>query len=238
ATVVPQFTISTEFIALLIAIIGTTIAPWMQFFAQSNVVDKGLDVTDLPRQKIDNFAGVIAANLVAWFIIITTATVLFPKGIVINSAEDAAAALGPVAGDYATILFGVGLAGASLLAASVLPLTAAYAITEAFGWERGLDFSWREAPVFNGIYTFVIFAGAAVVLVPNAPLITLMILSQTLSGILLPAVLVFMVRLINNRRVMGKHVNSRPYNIAAWATIVVVTALTIALLVMTVLGIG
>lgn len=229
ATVIPQFRPTVPFIALVIAAIGTTIAPWMQFFAQSNVVDKGLTVRDLRAQRIDTIAGVIAASLVAWFIIITTGTVLHPKGISIESAEQAAAALAPVAGQYATVLFAVGLFGASLLAASVLPLTAAYAITEAFGWERGIDRTWTEAPAFNSIYTFVIFFGAGLVLIPGAPLIQVMVLSQTLGGILLPFMLIFMVRLINDRRIMGKHVNTRTQNVFAWGTIVTVIGLTVAL---------
>ncbi len=230
ATLVPQFRATVPFVALVIAAIGTTIAPWMQFFAQSNVVDKGLTVRDLPGQRIDTIAGVVAASLVAWFIIITTGTVLYPAGISIGSAEQAAAALAPVAGQYASILFAVGLFGASLLAASVLPLTAAYAITEAFGWERGIDRTWAEAPAFNTIYSFVIFFGAAIVLIPNAPLIQVMVLSQTLGGMLLPFMLVFMVRLINDRRIMGKYVNTRAQNALAWGTIVTVIGLTVALL--------
>lgn len=230
ATVVPQFEPSVPFIALVIAAIGTTIAPWMQFFAQSNVVDKGMGVQDLRARRIDAIAGVVAASLVAWFIIITTGTVLYGQGIVITSAEQAAASLAPVAGRYATALFALGLFGASLLAASVLPLTAAYAITEAFGWERGIDRSWAEAPVFNGVYTFVIFSGAAVVLIPGTPLVTLMVLSQTIGGILLPFMLIFMVRLINDRRLMGAHVNSRWQNALAWGTIITVIVLTVMLL--------
>lgn len=229
STVVPTFRPTVPFIALVIAAIGTTIAPWMQFFAQSNVVDKGLDVADLRNQRIDAIVGVVAASLVAWFIIITTGTVLYPQGIEITSAEQAAAALAPIAGQYATVLFAIGLFGASLLAASVLPLTAAYAITEAFGWERGIDRSWSEAPAFNSIYTFVIFFGAAVVLLPGAPLIQLMVLSQTLGGILLPFMLIFMVKLVNDRRIMGAHVNTGWQNALAWGTIVTVIGLTVAL---------
>jgi Mn2+/Fe2+ NRAMP family transporter len=229
STIIPTFRPTVPFVALVIAAIGTTIAPWMQFFAQSNVVDKGLTVRDLQAQRIDTIAGVVAASLVAWFIIITTGTVLYPEGISITSAEQAAAALAPVAGEYASVLFAVGLFGASLLAASVLPLTAAYAITEAFGWERGIDRTWAEAPVFNAIYSFVIFFGAAVVLIPDAPLIQVMVLSQTLGGMLLPFMLIFMVRLINDRRIMGKHVNTRGQNLLAWGTIVTVIGLTVAL---------
>lgn len=229
ATLLPQFVPSVPFVALVIAAIGTTIAPWMQFFVQSNVVDKGLGIKDLTGQRVDTIAGVIAANLVAWFIIITTATVLYPKGIQIQSAEQAAAALAPVAGRYASALFAIGLFGASLLAAGVLPLTAAYAITEAFGWERGIDRTWSEAPAFNAIYTFVIFAGAALVLIPGVPLIGVMVLSQTIGGILLPFMLIFMVRLINDRRIMGRYVNTGWQNALAWGTIVTVIALTVML---------
>jgi len=229
ATVIPQFQPTVPFIALVIAAIGTTIAPWMQFFAQSNVVDKGMGIKDLRNQRIDAIAGVIAASLVAWFIIITTGTVLYPQGITITSAEQAAAALAPVAGPYASALFAIGLLGASLLAASVLPLTAAYAITEAFGWERGIDRTWAEAPAFNTIYTFVIFAGAAIVLIPRVPLIQVMVLSQTLGGMLLPFMLVFMVKLINDRRIMGQHTNNRWQNALAWGTIGTVITLTVML---------
>lgn len=229
ATVVPRFVPDIGFVAIVIAAIGTTIAPWMQFFVQSNVVDKGLGAEDLKAQRLDTYAGVAAACVVAWFIIITTGTVLHPEGISITSAEQAAAALAPVAGRYATVLFAMGLFGASLLAASVLPLTAAYAITEAFGWERGIDRTWSEAPAFNTVYTFVIIAGAGIVLLPDAPLITMMVLSQTIGGILLPFLLIFMVRLINDRRLMGTHVNSRIQNLFAWGTIATVITLTVLL---------
>jgi Mn2+/Fe2+ NRAMP family transporter len=229
ATLVPSFEPEIGFIAIVIAAIGTTIAPWMQFFAQAQVVDKGLGVEDLGTQRLDTYVGVTLACLVAWFIIIVTGTVLHPAGIEITSAEQAAAALAPVAGRYASALFALGLFGASLLAASVLPLTAAYAITEAFGWERGIDHSWNDAPIFNGIYTFVIFAGAALVLVPGAPLISLMVLSQTLGGILLPFLLIFMIVIINDRRIMGRHVNSRTQNALAWGTALAVIGLTVAL---------
>ncbi|PKQ16887.1 MAG: Mn transporter [Actinobacteria bacterium HGW-Actinobacteria-7] len=230
ATVVPQFVPKVDFVLLVVATVGTTIAPWMQFFVQSNIVDKGVNVKDLGLQRVDVIAGAIAANIVAWFIIVTTGTVLFPKGIEITGAEQAALALAPVAGQYATVLFGVGLISASLLAACVLPLTAAYAITEAFGWERGIDRTWTEAPAFNAIYTFVIFFGAAWVLIPNAPLITIMVLSQAINGILLPFLLIYMIKIINDRRIMGKHVNGRTTNVLAWTTTIVVIGLSIALL--------
>jgi len=238
ATVVPSFQPTTAFVLLTIAAIGTTVAPWMQFFAQANVVDKGVTVKDLPFQRVDVIVGTVAAGIIAWCIIVTTGTVLHPEGITIDSAEQAALALAPVAGRYASVLFAIGLAGASLLAACVLPLTSAYAVTEAFGFERGIDRTWAEAPVFNGIYTFVIFFGAAFVLLPNLNLIAIMVFSQAVGGILLPFLLIFMMIIINDRRIMGRYVNGRVYNTVGWTTVVVVIALTVALLGMQVLGVA
>jgi len=237
ATVVPQFIPTPAFVLIVIATIGTTIAPWMQFFVQSNMVDKGATVKDLLYQRIDVIGGAIAANIVAWFIIVTTGTVLFPRGIQADSAERAALALAPVAGQYASALFAIGLFGASLLAAFVLPLTAAYAVTEAFGFERGIDRTWAEAPVFNGIYTFVIFFGALFVLLPSAPLVTIMVLSQAVNGVLLPFLLIYMMKIVNDRRIMGRYVNGRVYNVLGWTTVVVVIGLTVTLLVMQALGV-
>jgi Mn2+/Fe2+ NRAMP family transporter len=238
ATFVPTFIPTSRFVLIVIATVGTTIAPWMQFFVQSNIVDKGVTAKDLVYQRVDVISGAVSANVIAWFIIVTTGTVLYPRGVEITGAEQAAAALAPVAGEYAGTLFAIGLFGASLLAAFVLPLTAAYAVTEAFGWERGIDRSWAEAPIFNAIYTFVIFFGAVLVLIPKAPLITIMVLSQAVNGVLLPFLLVFMMGIVNDRRIMGRHVNGRIYNLISWTTIVVVIGLTGALLVMTVLGIA
>lgn len=235
-TVVPQFVPTTGFVLIVIATVGTTIAPWMQFFVQSNIVDKGTTVKELPYQRIDVISGAIAANIVAWFIIVTTATVLYPQGIKITGAEQAALALAPVAGQYASTLFAIGLFGASLLAACVLPLTASYAITEAFGWERGIDRSWAEAPAFNAIYTFVIVVGAALVLIPGAPLITIMVLSQAVNGVLLPFLLIFMMKIVNDRRIMGRYTNGRVFNALGWGTVITVIGLTVALLVMQALG--
>ncbi len=241
ATVVPTFIPSASFVLIVIATVGTTIAPWMQFFVQSNIVDKGVTAKDLVYQRVDVISGAISANVIAWFIIVTTGTVLFPRGVEISGVggpAQAAQALAPVAGRYASALFAIGLFGASLLAAFVLPLTAAYAITEAFGWERGIDRSWSEAPIFNSIYTFVIFVGAALVLIPKAPLIQIMVLSQAVNGVLLPFLLIFMMGIVNDRRIMGRYVNGRAYNLVSWTTILVVIGLTVALLVMTVLGLG
>ncbi|HSQ22071.1 MAG TPA: Nramp family divalent metal transporter [Coriobacteriia bacterium] len=238
ATVVPSVELSSAFVVLSIAMVGTTIAPWMQFFVQSNVVDKGLTARDLKLQRIDVISGTAAAGFIAWCIVLTTGTVLHGSGVGIETAADAAWALAPVAGAYATQLFALGLLGASLLAACVLPLTASYAVCEAFGFERGIDRSWAEAPVFNGIYTFVIVFGAAFILIPGLNLISIMVFSQVVGGILLPFLLIYMMIIVNDRRIMGRYVNRRGANALGWATIVVVIALTAALLVMTLLGVG
>jgi Mn2+/Fe2+ NRAMP family transporter len=238
AMVTPRIVPDRAFIALAIGLTGTTIAPWMQFLVQSNIVDKGTTVKEWVLARWDVMAGAVAANVIACFIIITTATVLHPAGAVIESAEDAASALAPLAGPYAELLFSVGLLSASLLAAAVLPLTAAYAICEAFGWESGLDRSWSEAPLFNGLYTGVILSSAAVILVPGIDLIGIMLVSQVINGILLPFLLVFMMRIVNDRAVMGRHVNGRAHNVLAWGTIIVVIALTALLVGMTILGVG
>lgn len=235
ATFVPQIEPNINFVLLVVATVGTTIAPWMQFFVQSNIVDKGTTVKDLLYQRVDVIAGAISANVVAWFIIVATGATLYKNGIVVDSAEAAAKALAPVAGQYATVLFAIGLAGASLLAACVLPLTAAYAITEAFGWERGLDRSPSEAPAFSAIFTFVILCGAAFVLLPNAPLITIMVMSQAINGVLLPILMIFQIKIINDKRIMGKYTNGKLTNILAWITAIVVIALTVILLVGSVL---
>lgn len=236
ATVIPSFEANTGFIVLVIALIGTTIAPWMQFFAQSNVVDKGTGVKDLALSRADVIAGSLAAGLVAWAIVVTTGTTLHPAGVQVSDAAAAAQALTPVAGPYATTLFAIGLGSASLLAACVLPLTAAYAVCEAFGWERGIDRSWSEAPAFNSIYTFVILFGAAFVMFPNLDLIAVMVFSQTIGGILLPFLLIYMIRIANDRRIMGRHVNGPLYNLFSWSTVLIVIALTVALIVLTALG--
>ena len=238
STIVPTFIPSRQFVLLVIALIGTTVAPWMQFFAQANVVDKGASPEDLKLQKLDVIAGAVAAGVIAWAIVVTTGTVLFPEGIRIEDAASAALALEPAAGQYATALFAIGLFAASLLAACVLPLTAAYAICEAFGWERGIDRSWSEAPAFNSIYTFVIVFGAAFILIPNLDLIAILVFSQAVGGILLPFLLIYMVRIANDRHIMGRHVNSKPHNVLLWVTIIVVIALTATLLVMSATGWG
>lgn len=238
STVLPRVVQDQSFVSLVIAMIGTTIAPWMMFFNQSNVVEKGLTTDDMLGQKADVVSGTIAACLVAWFIIVTTGSVLYPQGIAIDSAADAALALEPFAGPYARVLFAVGLVAASFLAACVLPLTTAFVICEAFGWEAGVSFKWREAPTFKSIFTAVIVLSAAVVLIPGVDLMAIMLTAQFVNGLVLPVLLVFMAIIAADKRVMGSY-RSRPVSrVLLWLTVGIVGVLTIALLVMQVLGIG
>ena len=237
STVVPQVTGGVSWISLVIAMIGTTIAPWMMFFTQSNVVEKGTTTSELFEQKIDAVSGTIAACLVAWFIIVTTGAVLYPQGIEVDSAEAAARALAPFAGQYAEALFAIGLVAASFLAACVLPLTTAFVICEAFGWEAGVSFKWREAPMFKSIFTFVIAFSAVVVLVPNIDLMGVMLTAQFVNGLVLPVLLVFMAIIAADKRVMGAYRSRIVSRVLIWVTVGIVTVLTAVLLVMQVLGI-
>lgn len=238
STVVPHVVGESSFISLVIAMIGTTIAPWMMFFTQSNVVEKGLTVKDLFSQRVDAVSGTIAACLVAWFIIVTTGAVLFPAGITIDSAADAARALAPFAGQYAEALFAIGLVAASFLAACVLPLTTAFVICEAFGWEAGVSFKWKEAAAFKSIFTFVIAFSAVVVLIPNINLLSVMLTAQFVNGVILPILLAFMAIISADKRIMGEHRTGRVLRAIIWATVGVVALLTLALFVMQLLGIG
>ena len=229
ATVVPQIPANVHFVSLVISMIGTTIAPWMMFFAQSNVVDKGVgtDHEEMFLQKVDVTAGTVVACLVAWFIIVTTGAVLYPQGISIDSAQDAATALAPFAGEYAQLLF----------AAGVLPLTTSGVMCDAFGWEAGVDFTWKEAPMFKGIFTFVIVFSAIVVLIPGLNLMNIMLTAQFINGVVLPVLLVFMALIAADKRIMGKYASGVVGRGLIWFTVAIVTILTVALLVMQVLGI-
>ena len=237
-TVIPTVVQDQSFISLTISMIGTTIAPWMMFFAQSNIVEKGNTTEDYLSIKVDAVSGTIAACLVAWFIIVTTGTVLFPQGIQIESAADAAHALSPFAGQYAEALFGIGLIAASFLAACVLPLTTSFVICEAFGWEAGVSFKWREAPMFKGILTFVIFFSGIVVIIPNIDLMGVMLTAQFVNGLILPVLLVFMAIIGADKRIMKSWRLPIAMRALLWLTVAIVTVLTVALLVMQLLGIG
>ena len=230
-TAIPTIQLRPAFITMLIGCIGTTIAPWMQFYLQSAVVDKGVPASEYRYCRIDVVTGSIGAVIVAFFIILTTGATLFARGIPIKGAEDAALALEPLAGPYCSYLFSFGLLNASLFAASILPLSTAYSVCEGMGWERGVNNSFREAPEFYGLYTGLIVIGAGLVLMPHAPLLKIMYLSQVANGILLPFVLIFMLLLINNPDLMGRYRNSPTFNLIAWATVILVSLLTLALVV-------
>lgn len=213
-----------------IAVIGTTITPWMQFYLQSSIVEKGVTMRQYTATRIDVIVGSIFTDIVAWFIVVVCAATLFVHGVrTINLPADAAEALRPIAGDYAFILFGAGLFNASLFAASILPLTTAYTVCEGLGFESGLDRTWKQAPVFYWFYTLLIAFGAAVVLLPGFNIVSTAILSQVLNGLLLPVILYFMLKLINNKDLMGEHTNSRWFNVVAWSTAVIVVGLSFAL---------
>ncbi len=231
-TVVPHVHATPQYLSLLVASVGTAIAPWMLFLAQSNVVEKNARAEDLPYQRIDTVTGAVAASVISWFIILTTGAVLNPAGIQVSSAEAAAAALAPLVGDYAEALFGAGLTGASFLAACVLPGITSSAVCEAFGWERGADRSWAEAPAYRGIITAVIAISAVVVLLPSVNLFGIMMVAQVINGVLLPVLLVFMVLIASDKHVMGRYVNGRAWNALTWLTIVAVVVLTVIMFVM------
>lgn len=236
ATLIPRFSTDPQYFSVLVANIGTTIAPWMIFLAQSNVVEKNAHAEDLPYQRIDTVTGSVVASAISWFIILTTGAVLFPAGIVVNGAEDAASALAPLVGPYAEALFGAGLVGASFLAACVLPGITSSAICEAFGWERGADRSWQEAPVYRGIITAIIYLSAVIVIVPNVNLFGIMMLAQVINGVLLPVLLVFMVLIAGDRHVMGRFANGRIWNGLTWFTIIAVVVLTVVMFVLQAVG--
>lgn len=236
ATTRPRLHFEVGYLHILIALIGTTISPYMQLYVQSSVVEKGVTPEEYRYTRFDVIAGTLFAGVVACFIIIATAATLFPRGIGVETAADAALALEPVAGPYARWLFGLGLLGASLLAAGVLPLATTYMMSEAMGIERGVDRTWSEAPVFMGLFTGLIVLGAAVALLPGLPLIDVLVGVYVLNGLLLPVELFAILRLVNDRELMGEHVNGKVYNLVAWGIAIVVSILSLALIVLTVLG--
>jgi Mn2+/Fe2+ NRAMP family transporter len=220
------------YLYMVIGLVGTTIAPWMQFYLQASVVEKGVTMRQYRASRWDVIVGCFFAATVAWFIIVACAATLHAAGRTeIRDAADAAQALRPLAGEYAYLLFAAGLFNASLFAASILPISTAYAVCEGLGFESGLDKKFHEAPVFYWLYTLIIVVGAGVLLVPRFPLAHIMVLSQVVNGVLLPFVLIFMLLIINDRELMGPHVNSRAFNAVAWLTVTVMIALTLALFV-------
>ncbi len=217
------------YFGMLIGLVGTTIAPWMQFYLQSSVVEKGIRKDRYWMTRWDVIVGCVVTDIVAFFIIVACASTLFARGVSIKDAADAARSLEPLAGRYASSLFAFGLLNASLFSAAILPLSTVYYVCEAFGWEAGVDKKWEEAKAFYGIYTAMIVLGAAVVLLPDFPLIKVMFLSQVANGIALPFVLIFMLILVNRKSLMGDAVNGRFFNTVAWVTTAVLIALTLLL---------
>ena len=217
-----------DYLYMVIGVTGTTIAPWMQFYLQASVVEKGVTKRQYKASQIDVITGCIFTDIVAWFIIVACAATLYAHGQhTIRDAADAAQALLPLAGKYAYILFAMGLFNASLFAASILPLSTAYTVCEGLGFESGVGKRFSEAPVFYWLYTVLIAAGAGVILIPNLPLIKIAILSQVVNGIAVPPVLIFMLLLVNKKSLMGEYVNSRLYNVIAWGLTAVMTVLSV-----------
>ena len=233
-TVLPHFTATKAYILMVIAIIGTTISPWMQFYIQAAVVDKGVREEQYGASRIDVVSGAIFTDIIAFFIIVCCAATIYIHNlhvpaahqIQVNDASDVAVALEPIAGKLAELLFALGLLNAAIFTASILPLSTAYYVCEAFGFERGIDHRFSDAPVFYGLYLALIVIGAGVVIIPGAPLLAIIFYSQVLNGVLLPVVLVLMLLLINNKRLMGSWTNGRLFNTIAWATVVIVAVLT------------
>jgi Mn2+/Fe2+ NRAMP family transporter len=226
-----------SYLYMVIGVVGTTIAPWMQFYLQSSIVEKGVTRRQYKTSQWDVIVGCIFTDVVAWFIIVACAATLFVHGHhEIRDAADAAQALRPLAGDYAYILFSLGLFNASLFAASILPLSTAYTVCEGLGFESGVGKKFSEAPAFYWLYTILIAAGAIVILIPGLPLVKITVLSQVVNGAVLPFVLIFMLLLINKKELMGEFVNKPVFNVIAWSTTVIMIVLTLLLVYGTVHG--
>jgi len=233
----PKFVFDKAYILMVMGIIGTTIAPWMQFYQQYSVVEKGINIKEYKYARLDVIIGGIVVSIIAMFIIISCAATLFKSGVRIETAKDAALALKPLAGEYCSMLFAFGLLNASVFAAMILPLATAYSVCEGLGWETGVDKRLKEAPQFYFLFTALIILGAGVIMFPKINLVMVMLLSQAANAAFLPFVLIFMLLLINDKRLMGKYRNSGFFNIVAWATVVITIALTLALTVTTFLKI-
>lgn len=230
----PHFEFTSGYLFTFVAVIGTTISPYMQVFIQSSVVEKGVRAENYRLTRLDVWIGTVFAIVIVFFIVVSTAATLNVHGEHIETAAQAARALKPLAGRYAELLFAIGLFGASMLAAGVLPLATAYSISEAFGFEKGVSSSFREAPIFLGIFTFLVALGALIAMMPGLPLIQVLLVTQVINGVLLPVVLIAILRLVNNRELMGVHVNGPLLNIAAWLTTIVVSVLSLLLIIATV----
>jgi len=227
----PEFDFSSGRLGMIIGLVGTTIAPWMQFYLQASIVEKNVMTKDYKSSRLDVIFGSVVVTVVAGFIILTCAATLFKAGIRVETAADAALALKPLAGKYCSALFAFGLLNASLFAASILPLSTAFLVCEGMGWENGVNKKFSEAPQFYGLYSLLIFLGAGIILLPNIHLFSVMYVSQIVNGIVLPAILIFMLLLINNKKLMGEYTNKRIYNIISWATVAILIVLTVAYIV-------
>jgi Mn2+/Fe2+ NRAMP family transporter len=221
--------LNSLWILTAIAAIGTTITPWGQFFIQAYVVDKRIGIRDYIYTKWEVYGGAVFTDAVDLFIVLACAATLYKHGIIVETAQDAAKALRPLAGEAAALLFGFGLLNVSILGACILPLTTAYAVTEAFGLESGLDKKRGEAPAFNGLIAVFIFVPALVAMIPHLPLVQVIVLSQDVNGILLPIILIYVLKIINDRSVMGDHINGRIYNVIAWAFSIALIGLSVTL---------
>jgi Mn2+/Fe2+ NRAMP family transporter len=228
-TVTPTFQFNAPYVAMLIGVVGTTIAPWMQFYIQSAIVEKGVTAKSYKFSRLDVIIGCIITDIVAVFIIVACAATINAHGLRITDAADAARALAPLAGKWASTLFAVGLLNASLFAAAILPLATAYYVCEALGLEAGLNKKWSEAPAFYWLFTVLVVVGSGIILIPGIPLLQVMLWSQVINGSLLPFILIYVLVLINDRKLMGDHVNGRTFNIIAWGTTVIMIGLTLLL---------
>jgi NRAMP (natural resistance-associated macrophage protein)-like metal ion transporter len=231
SVIMPQISLSTAYITMVIGMVGTTIAPWMMFYIQSSVVEKGISLKNLKYSKIDAVLGAIVVNIVAFFIVLACAATIYTNGIQVNNVSDVSNALVPLAGQYASILFAFGFLNASLFAASILPLSTAYYVCESLGFEAGVSKGFREAPIFHGLYLGLIVLAVIIIMIPSVPLLTILYFSQVANGLLLPFVLILMLLIINDRRVMGEYVNTRLFNFISIATVVIVMGLSIGLVV-------
>src|SRR5205809_575510 len=232
----PHIETSSGYLLTAVALVGTTISPYMQFFIQSSVADKGIHAGEYFYEQLDVYSGTAFAVLIAGFVIVTTGATLYPNHPV-QTALDAAVAMQQFAGHYASLLFGIGLFGASLLAAAVLPLSTAYGVCEAFGFDRGVSRSFGEAPVFQSIFTGLIILSVLITLIPGLPIIQVLVVLQDLNAAMLPILLVFIILLVNNRRLMGRHVNKLGFNVISWGIVVVITILIVLLLLSTIFNI-
>jgi Mn2+/Fe2+ NRAMP family transporter len=226
----PQLSFNPGEMTMVIGLVGTTIAPWMQFYLQASIVEKGIKVDEYKFARFDVFMGSVVVHIVAFFIILVCAETLFKNGIRVETAKEAALSLKPLAGKYCTYLFAFGLLNASLFAASILPLSTTYLICEGLGWEVGIDKKFVEAPQFYGFYSLMIFLGAGLILYPGLPLIPIMYISQVINGMVLPFILIFMLLLINDKKLMGEHTNGPIFNAIAWLTSIVMIGFTLLLL--------